>query len=124
MGTINVKEFKMWLQGVEEMQQDGWIPDARQWAKIREKIDQIDDTAPSSYTPAPPNNWVASPQQPQYRAIPDVDAVELPPTFQIPPSTGYGAPPPGALPLATRDGASVQTPNIDTSSGQYRSTFA
>ena len=36
---ITVKEFKMWLQGVEEMQPDGWSPDQRQWAKIRAKID-------------------------------------------------------------------------------------
>ena len=35
---ITVKEFKMWLQGVEEMQMDDWSPDQRLWAKIRAKI--------------------------------------------------------------------------------------
>jgi hypothetical protein len=38
---ITVKEFRMWLEGVEEMQAEGWVPDARQWQRIRDKINTI-----------------------------------------------------------------------------------
>jgi hypothetical protein len=44
---LSVKEFKMWLQGVEEMQSEDWVPDARQWQRIRSKIDMINDAQPS-----------------------------------------------------------------------------
>lgn len=46
--TISLKEFKMWLEGVEEMQADGWVPDARQWQRIRDKIDSIKEEQVSS----------------------------------------------------------------------------
>lgn len=36
------QDFLMWLQGVEDMQPDGWSPDQRQWEKIREKMRSID----------------------------------------------------------------------------------
>lgn len=39
--TISISEFKQWLSGVEDMQENGWVPDAAQWAKIRSKIDLI-----------------------------------------------------------------------------------
>lgn len=41
--NITVAEFKQWLSGVEDMQEDGWVPDAGQWAKIRAKVDLISD---------------------------------------------------------------------------------
>ena len=41
--TLTIKEFKMWLRGVEEMQPDGWSPSQQQWARIREKIDSIEE---------------------------------------------------------------------------------
>jgi len=36
-----LKEFQAWLQGVEELQPEGWSPDADQWKLIRAKIDGI-----------------------------------------------------------------------------------
>jgi hypothetical protein len=41
--SITVKEFKMWLEGVEEMQADDWCPSKVQWDKIRAKIRDLDD---------------------------------------------------------------------------------
>ncbi len=41
--SISLIEFKMWLEGVEEMQENGWTPDARQWLRIRSKIDAIEN---------------------------------------------------------------------------------
>lgn len=31
-------EFRAWLSGVEELQPEGWAPDATQWVLIRDKI--------------------------------------------------------------------------------------
>lgn len=39
---ISFQEFKAWLQGVEEMQDEGWTPTAVQWKKIKDKLEQID----------------------------------------------------------------------------------
>lgn len=39
--SITIAEFKQWLAGVEDMQDDGWVPDAVQWAKIRAKVELL-----------------------------------------------------------------------------------
>lgn len=39
--TITLRDFKAWLQGVEDMQEAGWTPNAEQWKRIRHKIDLI-----------------------------------------------------------------------------------
>jgi hypothetical protein len=38
---ITVREFKMWISGVEEMQEKGWTPNSTQWNKIKTKISQL-----------------------------------------------------------------------------------
>jgi len=38
---ISVSEFKSWISGIEDMQEDGWVPNKVQWDKIKSKI--IDD---------------------------------------------------------------------------------
>lgn len=47
--TISLERFKSWLEGVEEMQEDGWHPSAAQWKTIRDKFDLIreEETAPA-----------------------------------------------------------------------------
>jgi len=55
---ISVKEFRHWLEGVEEMQPEDWIPDARQWKRIREKFNEIDDTPSAAPAQAVVNNAV------------------------------------------------------------------
>lgn len=41
--TITINDFKMWLSGVEEMQDDDWTPTQSQWKRIRGKIDNIQE---------------------------------------------------------------------------------
>lgn len=134
---ISIKEFKMWLQGVEEMQASGWTPDARQWERIRAKLDLIDDTT-----------FV----QPVYRGERNPTGLPLeavfPPLNPNPPgSGGEGFPTPApsslnvptaprptrtvatptGLPVTMTGGAPVpgKTPNIDTSHGKpYTSNFS
>jgi hypothetical protein len=47
---ISMSQFKSWLEGVEEMQEDGWHPSATQWKTIRAKFDMITEPRPA---PAP-----------------------------------------------------------------------
>lgn len=120
---LTVKEFKMWLDGVREMQPDGWVPDARQWTRILEKIDDIQDVAPNTprhtnyNQPNYPvdNRMVIQPEQPQ------------PMQFSSAPSGLGGAAPVmmnTAAPIATgNEHIPVRTPNIDTSSGSYDPAF-
>lgn len=143
---ITLKEFKMWLQGVEEMQADGWVPDARQWTRIREKIDQIleEETPPAMhYAPgvrrAAPGGEVALP--------PGSELVFQPMNTSPPPASGAAAAAPSALntapaassprsprvtstpsgvpvTLARDSQVPVKTPDIDTSNGkEYNSNF-
>lgn len=40
---MNFREFQIWLQGVEQMQEQGWVPNASQWHVIRTKIQEVVD---------------------------------------------------------------------------------
>lgn len=40
---ISLAEFKAWLEGVEDLQEDDWSPSKVQWEKIRQKIESIDE---------------------------------------------------------------------------------
>jgi hypothetical protein len=124
---ITINEFRMWLEGVEEMQAVGWVPDERQWRRIREKINEIIDV----------------PQQPKYTAPPvplgpvnrgaDVAHHTIPaqpagPSLMPNPAFSVGAPrQPTQLPsiLASGSGQTpVRTPDIDTQGRPYESSFA
>lgn len=45
--TLSATEFKSWISGVTEMQEKTWAPNAQQWAKIKAKIDMLEE---GSYT--------------------------------------------------------------------------
>jgi len=114
---LTVKEFRMWLEGVEEMQPEGWTPTETQWRRIREKIDQVQDVVV-----APPAVQEI-PMMPGTMALPPsgnpLESMNIDPSRFPPPSL-----PPGA-PFARGDGLPTKTPSIDTSGGQgYKSSFA
>ena len=50
--TITLEQFRAWLAGVEDMQEDGWTPSAAQWRKIRSKIDEIGSLVQPTSIPA------------------------------------------------------------------------
>lgn len=119
--TISVREFRMWLQGVEEMQDAGWTPTTQQWAKIREKIDSIRDMA----IPETPVNIQMSPTF----VNPNVRAPGLATHEQVvipagPSNLNYTPEPTFINPLLAGSGGQIKTPDIDTSNGGYRSGFA
>lgn len=133
--NITVKEFRYWLEGVIEMQDEDWIPDARQWNKILEKIYEISDEQPklrsdagyagyagyaiATHPPIYPTQHVSS------QLPPVLD--QAPPVFAGAPSGLSGMPPQGSTQsgLFSGDGnIPVRTPNIDTSGSSYDTPFA
>jgi hypothetical protein len=111
---LTVKEFTHWLAGVEEMQELEWTPSPTQWRRIREKFNDIEQTA----SQAPTNNNVPQavirPQQMQN--IPTYANSNIIPN----PATDLA----GRPFLPESSGIPARTPAIDTSNGQYNSAFA
>lgn len=126
---ITIKEFRMWLQGVEEMQDSAWTPNPTQWQRIREKIDTINDEVEPQRSgdrdmavqmgndqlgavgyqtgfPAWPTNEQPTPIMPAMPVIPP----------SPPPHGLFGTPDLPQMP--------ARTPNIDTANGTYQSSFA
>lgn len=78
---VSVSEFKNWLSGVLDFQPDDWVPNEQQWAKIRNKIDQLDDTPtvvsrPTSVASIP--NTRATPVQSEKSSVPIPDLDQPP----------------------------------------------
>lgn len=124
--TLTIKEFKMWLRGVEEMQPEGWSPSQQQWTRIREKIDSITETAPTSQ-PQPQQQQ----QQVVYRdPIPQApvypqQVVHAQPGLTQQRGPTYSAPAPNNPLFGNADtpAIAVKTPNVDTSAGGYEPAF-
>jgi hypothetical protein len=138
---MTVSEFKSWMAGIREMNGDEWVPSAEQWKKICDKIETLKDT-PTSFNQAQPAAG------PTYRAMPPAESnVTLPmpaPQNDIPlrpaaPSMLNAAPSmpnvprmitsPGGVPVLKgpfaqdMPGQPIKTPSIDTTNGQYDSSF-
>jgi len=65
------KEFLSWLEGVESMQEDDWVPTASQWKTIREMLSNVKPEEVEVPTPAniPPARVPVNPGQPVGRMI-------------------------------------------------------
>lgn len=132
-------EFKAWLEGIEEMQPTNWAPDQNQWATIREKLMNIVEEVVEVEAPSAPN--VPMPAGPIPRAQPS----QMPPAGMQPPP----GPPPNIPMTSALDSANVEmtpaaaaalkgnlptnmvpgpdgklkTPDMDTTDGNFNSTF-
>lgn len=118
---ITVNDFRMWLEGVEEMQDANWVPDERQWRRIREKINEITEKTPVLHTPGLVGGTVPIPRG----ELPPVQPAG--PSMMPNPAFSQGAPrlPTNLSPvLATGGQAAVRTPDIDTQGKPYESSFA
>ncbi len=142
---MTLTEFRAWLEGVEEMQAANWVPDQAQWKLIRSRIDNIilEEVEVQVAAPAPQpvrpghsmpatfadqgvnNPPPAAAQQPTF--VPPQSAVPVEP--EITPAAAAALK--GKMPAAgTSNAANMQgadgklhTPNIDTSNGEYTSSF-
>jgi hypothetical protein len=124
---ITLRDFKSWLSGVEDMQEDGWTPTADQWERIRSKINLIDDTITSIEVAAgtktlnapthrnvtePMKNFpAAAPQPPMMSSALDMALTPVVAATTLPPS------------MATGNDGKIKTPDISTP-GYNRSQFA
>lgn len=86
---ISLIEFKAWLDGIEEMQPEGWSPNAEQWKTIRNKFDLIEipkekkvnnqsQIAPAPTRPLPRRPSIPAPP-PVGGGIPESIPVEMSP---------------------------------------------
>lgn len=118
---ITLKEFKAWLEGVEELQPKDWSPNVDQWKLIRDKIVQIKEEK----VEVPVQKEV----QPQPQSQPAAQPVYTPPPAFPPPPSAVPAGEIDMTPEARklleggRPDAPTRTPDIDTTGGEYSSTF-
>lgn len=115
-----LKEFRAWLQGVEELQPDNWSPNQPQWKLIRERIDGIIEEKIVEKVV----KKEAVPEAPIYRNSPSVyDAPQQP--SSIPAGAINAEMTPAAKKmLSPGPGEKAKTPHIDASAGPVDSSFA
>ena len=148
---VTIHDFKSMLIGMDLVLGDNWVPDEKQWARIRKKLDALIETAerPGGVAPSfppyvPGNNPVvnAAPVDPNasltdaelVRSFPSVpggvpESIPMgeaapagPSALTPPPAAPPLQAPPVAAPVADGSGTQVKTPDID-SSGGYKSSF-
>lgn len=105
---ISAREFRIWLEGVEEMQDDEWVPSSTQWKRIREKIDTIKDDQ------VVVESVSVSSTVPQYAT---------PALWDLPPQPSYNMPMNVAPPSHNIFQGGAPRP-VDSSGGAYTSEFA
>lgn len=117
---VTIGELQTFIEAVEftaDLPDDQeWAPSARQWKKIRQMIDNLHEKPvvqerieqPVYYNN--PTSGFTNPSPATPSSLPSMNMA--PPTL-----------PPGA-PFATNEGIPVKTPNIDTTNGSYKSSFA
>lgn len=118
---LTVKEFKMWLEGILDMQAEDWVPDSRQWKRILGKIQEVSDNT---------NNENHAPIYP-IQMFPIESSVKQTETNIQPKQFA-----PGGMVVHTpiqmnttapfmgeSGNIPVKTPNVDTSNGQYTTAF-
>lgn len=125
---LSLGEFRAWLSGVEEMQDEEWTPSASQWRTIRAKIEEVIDA------PAPQRNrydedYDERPRGPVRAAGPSAFGAGHSGTMQAP-STALNVetnlvavPNDGSGGNIRSGGLKVKTPNIDTSKQPYVAAF-
>ncbi len=141
---ITLNEFHAWLEGVEELQPDGWSPDADQWELIRNKIMNIVEAEPE-YIEVPVASPAPAPApMPQMQSTfvtgdtpntPGMNPAPAPAAF-TPPASSFGdtqvdmtpearAALSGKLPagMTPAPDGKIKTPNVDTSDGNFTSGF-
>lgn len=117
---VTLNEFQAWLDGVEELQPDGWTPSAAQWKLIRDKISNIKEAPvvaqqPVINTPAPHmQQGIPQAPAPGYVPAPDVGGVPLGSVEMSPAASAMMNP---------GHSNKTVTPNIDTTNGNYASSF-
>jgi len=115
-----MREFRAWLEGVEELQPADWSPNKDQWLLIRAKIDGIKEEVVEK----PTINNNSSPAYASYAGnqTQHIPGIQPPPVAQGVPA-GKVTVTPTANPLFSPSAGQTKTPDIDTSDGNVSSSF-
>lgn len=140
---VTIRDFKSMIVGMDMIMGDDWTPDAKQWKRIRAKIDALIETAdhsrpagvlssPASPTASPPTHTHSTSTDALLKGFPEVPSSipgDVPVGEPGPAGPSALAPPPvmpsPAMPsnAPVADGREkVKTPDIDTSKG-YKSGY-
>lgn len=112
--TTTIRDLQTFIDAVEfASDQEEWVPSARQWKRIRDMINSLEETK-VEVRPAEPVRY----NQPTSFAMPPMPT--QPSGLNVPMPTG----PHNPL-LASNPHGPVRTPDIDTGHGKpYQSSFA
>ena len=88
---ISVSEFKSWISGIEDMQDDDWVPNKVQWDKIKSKINLLAETVEIEATETEPQKYYQPAAQMPWPQQPPQFTPQQPWIAQTP--GGYGASP-------------------------------
>lgn len=143
---ITVNEFKNWLSGVTDFQPEDWSPDLNQWKKILAKIEELDDVQPVvpkattvleaepiavaavAQTNEPPVTNPENKKKSPIVHLDDDEGVDLPPIKKVERQVEvHRNSKPSVIEENGRKiidtGTVHKVKNIDTSDGNYQSTF-
>lgn len=122
---VTVSALKSWLDGIMEFQAADWVPDKSQWKTVVEKIQSLKEVEPvpqpqpkqnAPQTGAPPSRtWDGD----DHHAAPAAPQPRVPMTMRA----GSGGVMGSDQPVPVNVGDRVKTPNIDTSTEEYKSGF-
>lgn len=127
--TINAKEMKAWLRGVQEFQPAGWTPSAEQWATIRDRIFLLEEVesselvnGPQSYSEQhhyqPELSYTAV--KPSYVHVPQDSSLNVSSNVSGPLSSGKLA----TSQSPTESGVVPVTSGNEVLEGEYKSAFS
>lgn len=99
---MKVDNFKSWLDGVLEMNEEGWVPSKIQWKKILEKINSLEiDNSMVNSQPTSPGHYNNPIVQPSYNPPYSTDNINTRvPEFPIAVSSEL----PSITPVSTANG--------------------
>jgi hypothetical protein len=127
---ITVRDLQTFIEAVEFASDlEEWVPSAKQWKRIREMINNLEDPVPAQITPQD------RPFEPPVYVQPPTMAA---PVYATPPglATSFGPPGSNGIPNGYPTGipqsgpfsqgpVPIKTPDVDTSGGKgYQSSFA
>jgi hypothetical protein len=130
-----LSEFKAWLEGVEELQPANWSPDTTQWKLIRDRLFSIVEEPPQQHVVEHQNHAQYYPEAPVPTRMPQPE--------YVPPANAWVPPPSAVAPMVEATPAAqallsgkklpssmvpdasgkLKTPDVDTSDGNYGSSF-
>ena len=121
---ITISELKTFIDAVEfaaDLDAGEWVPSERQWRRIRSMIDNLVEDIPPKQAVVPQQPVLAA--QPVFTPPPQQN-VNRPVQMAQPglPPPQHAPTPPPTLAMGSSN-VPVKTPDIDTSSGTYQSSF-